>query len=297
MIANTKSEFTYIEVNQKLRFKINKLAYFFIMTFLSFLFLAPFLFMLSISLTTPETTAKLTFTLLPTEFHWQNYFTVLNNPEILTYLKNSLILVIFSCIGQVFSSALVAYSFARLQAPGKNIIFAILLSTLMIPQEVTLIPQFLLFKEFGWINTLLPLIVPNFFGGAFNIFLLRQFFTRIPRDFDEAATLEGLGFFGIFLRIILPMSRPPLVAVAIFTFSWNWGWFMGPLIYVSDPDKTPLALGVQLLSAARGAGAAPEWNIVMVASFMLTLPMLLVFIWGQKYLYSLDFGVGSSAIK
>jgi multiple sugar transport system permease protein len=213
------------------------------------------------------------------------------------FLLNSLTLVFFSMVGQVLVSSLVAYAFARLRAPGKEVIFIILLSTMMIPTEVTLIPQFVLFTKLSWINTLLPLIVPNFFGGAYNIFLLRQFITRIPVELDEAAQIDGLNFFGIYVYIILPLIRPALVAVAIFTFVWNWGAFFGPLIYVNDVSKMPLALGVQILSATNSAGQIPPWNLVMVGALVLTVPMILVYFFGQRFMDQLSLSGGSAGIK
>ncbi|MGI8746980.1 MAG: carbohydrate ABC transporter permease [Deinococcus sp.] len=263
---------------------------------LSVIFLVPFAYMISISLASPQTNFTHSFTILPHEFHWANYVQVFTDPAILGYIRNSVLLVVFSVIGQVLASSLVAYAFARLRAPGKNIIFAILLATLMIPSEVTLIPQFVLFKNLGWINTLLPLIVPNFFGGAYNIFLLRQFMARIPAELDEAARIDGLGYFGIYWRIILPLMVPALAAVSIFTFTFNWGWFMGPLIYLNDPSRFPLALGAQVLSSTGNAAETPPYHIAMVASMLLTIPMLLVFAFGQRYVYELSI-TGSSGTK
>jgi multiple sugar transport system permease protein len=238
------------------------------------------------------------FSFLPQEFHFENFVRVFG-PEyqLGRYFNNSLVLCIFSVIGQVFASSLVAYGFARLRAPGKDILFIVLLSTMMIPGEVTMIPQFDIFRRLEWINTLLPLIVPNFFGGAYNVFLMRQFISRVPTDLDEAAQIDGLGFLGIYGRIILPLIKPVLVTVAIMTFSWNWGWFMGPLIYINDTDKMPLALGVQILSAVPG-GQIPKYNIIMVGSLVLLLPLVVLYFFGQKYMYQVGIvSGGGSSIK
>jgi len=158
-------------------------------------------------------------------------------------------------------------------------------------------PQFVLFRYFRLINAHLPLSVPAFFGGAYNIFLIRQFITRIPTELDEAAKIDGLNPLGVYAWIILPLIKPVLAAVAIFTFSWTWGWFMGPLIYINDRAKIPLALAVQILSATQNAGAPPRWNLVMVGSLMLTVPMLIVFTLGQRYVFEISLTGGSSAIK
>jgi len=284
-----------MNLNLKLPEKISTYA---ILTFLSVLLGTPLLYVISIALASDETTYLAKFTLIPQEFHFENFVKIFQlDLNFTRFFMNSLILVVFAMLGQIISSSMVAYGFARLRAPGKDILFIILLCTMMIPGEVTMIPSFIIFRYLNWINSLLPLIVPNFFSNAFNIFLLRQFISRIPTELDEAAQLDGLGFFGIYFRIILPLIKPALIAIAIFTFTWNWGWFMGPLIYINDFDKAPLALGVQILSATSSSGQVPPWNLVMVGSLLLTLPMLVVYFFGQKYMD--EFGVigGSTAIK
>lgn len=276
-----------------------KLIVYALLTFFGFLLLAPFVFMISVALASDDTTMKTTFTFIPREFHFENFIRIFSSDfKLGRFFLNSLKLVFFAIIGQLFASGLAAYAFARLRAGGKTLIFMILLSTMMIPGQVTMIPQFVLFKHLGWMNTLLPIIVPNFFGGAYNIFLIRQFISRIPVSLDESAQLEGCSFFTIYTRIIMPLITPVLAAIAIFTFSWNWGYFMGPLIYVHDVAKMPLALGVQILSATSNAGQTPAWNMVMVASFMLTIPMILVYFFGQKYIYQIGITAsGSDSIK
>lgn len=276
-----------------------KIILYTIMTGFGFLLLAPFLYMISISLATPATNAKMTFSLIPRDLHWQNYVKVFTESDINLgrFVFNSMIISSFAILGQIFSSSLIAYGFARLRARGKKVLFMVVLSTMMIPAQVTMIPQFIIFRYLGWINTLRPLIVPNFFGGAFNIFLIRQFISRIPHTLDEAAKIDGLGYFGIYSRIILPLIKPILATVAIFTFTWNWGWFMGPLIYINDLDKMPLALGVKILSSTTNAGATPDWNLVMVASMVLTIPMILLFFFGQKYMFEANITGANSASK
>ncbi|MCJ7842253.1 carbohydrate ABC transporter permease [Lederbergia sp. NSJ-179] len=264
---------------------------------IGFALIVPFIYMISIALTSPATTVKMDFTIFPREFHWQNFLQVYQNKEILTYFKNSVILVVFAIIGQVLSSSFVAYGFSRLHGRGKNLLFIILLGTMMIPGQVMMIPQFIIFSKLGWVNTLLPLIVPNFFANAFNVFLLRQFISGIPRELDEAAKIDGLGYFGIYWRIIMPLLTPILIAIGIFTFNANWGMFMEPLIYINDVAKMPLALGVQIISATFSTNAIPDWNIVMVASLLLTGPMIIVFFFGQKYMFQANINAGSAGIK
>jgi len=239
---------------------------------------------------------KAAFTLFPREFRFENFVRVFTDYRMGTYLKNSIIITAFTVFGSVLSASFVAYGFARIRAKGSGFLFIVLLSTMMIPGEVTMVPQFIIYRELGWINTFLPLIVPSFFAGAFNVFLIRQFVMGIPRSLDEAAMIDGMGHLGIYAKIILPLTYPILAAIGIFSFAWNWGNFMGPLIYINDPKKTPLALGVQLISTVSG-GQMPPWNMVMVASMFLTIPMILVYTFGQKYVYEANINSGSAGIK
>lgn len=269
-----------------------------ILTIVSAILCAPLVFVVSIALSSDATTNALSFTFFPSEWHWENFVKVFDSGlPIGRYILNSLLIVIPSCIFMTLSSALVSYGFARLRAPGKDILFIIVLSTMMIPGQVLMIPQFILFRTLGWVNTLLPLVIPNLFANAYNVFLMRQFITRIPTELDEAAQIDGLGYFGIFSRIILPMMTPVLAAVCVFTFSANWGNFFGPLLYINDEKKMPLALGLQVLSASSSGAQTPPWNMIMVGSLILILPVLIVYYFSQKYLYESGMMTGSAGIK
>lgn len=257
---------------------------------------SPFMYMISIALASESTTVQSAFTFIPREFQVSNFLTIFTNNNLGTYLKNSIIITFFTIIGSVLSASVVSYGFARIKAKGSRFLFIVLLSTMMIPGEVTMVPQFIIFRHLDWINTFYPLIVPSFFAGAFNVFLIRQFIMSIPKSLDEAAMIDGMGHPGIYFRIIMPLTYPILTAIAIFSFSWNWGNFMGPLIYINDPEKMPLALGVQLLTTV-GGGQMPPWNLVMVASLFLTMPMVLVYLFGQRYVYEANITGGSSGIK
>jgi multiple sugar transport system permease protein len=258
----------------------------------------PLVFVGSIALAGDATVNNGAFTIIPREFHWDNFSRVFSTElPVGTFLLNSVLISLFSVVGQVLSSGLVGYAFARLRAPGKNTMFLVVIATMMIPTQITMIPQFILFRDLGWVNTFLPLIVPNFFSNAFNVFLVRQFVSRLPSELDEAAMMDGLGFFGIYRRIMFPMLRPVLIAIGIFTLTHTWGDFMGPLIYLNDESKMPLALGVQYITATSQAGQAPPWNLVMVGSILLALPMILVYYLGQKYLYEMDISGGSAGVK
>jgi multiple sugar transport system permease protein len=265
----------------------------------SAIFFVPFVLMISISLASDLTSSQNAFTVIPSEFEWRNFtevFTATGLP-VGRFITNSIVIATLSAVGQVVSSSLVGYAFARLRAPGKNFMFILVLATMMIPAQITMIPQFLLFKELGWVNTYLPLIIPNFFTNAFNVFLVRQFVSRISGELDEAAQVDGLGYFGVYRRIILPMMWPILTAIAIFTLTHAWGDFMGPLIYLNAEESMPLALGLQYMTSTSNAMQLPPWNLIMVGSIMLTLPMIVIYYLGQKYLYEMNLQGGSAGVK
>jgi len=197
----------------------------------------------------------------------------------LVYLKNTLIIVIFSVIGTLLSSSIVAYAFSRLAFPGRDILFNILLATMMLPGAVTLMPQFLIFRWFGWIDTLLPLWVPAFFGSAFNIFLLRQFFMQIPMELEDAAKIDGCSYPKAFWNIMMPQIKPALAVIAIWTFMGAWNNFMGPLIYINSPENMPLSYALKLFQGDRGGEPA----LLMAFSTLTMLPVLALFFFCQKY--------------
>jgi len=276
--------------------KFSKINLYLLLITISSILILPFIYMISIALASDATSTKMTFTLFPREWQFSNFLRVYSDPRLFTWLKNSAVITAAAIVGQIFSSSLVAYGFARLRAPGKNVLFMVLLSTMMIPMQITMIPQFVLFSKLGLVNTFWPLILPNFFGHPFNVFLMRQFITQIPGSLYDAARIDGLGFFGIYKMIILPLMKPILIAIGIFTFNTNWAMFLEPLIYLNSPEKMTLSLGVRVLTETSG-GAAPPWNTVMVASMLLTIPMLIVFFIGQRYIFEINFSSGSSSIK
>ncbi len=197
----------------------------------------------------------------------------------LVYLRNTLILVIMSVIGTVLSSAIVAYAFSRMKFPGRNVLFTILLSTMMLPAAVTLLPNFLIFRSLGWIDTLYPLWVPTFFAGAFNVFLLNQFFKTIPMELEDAAKIDGCSYWRTFWQVMMPQIKPALAVIAIWTFMGAWNNFMGPLIFISSPENMPVAYALQLFQSERGS----EQGLMMAFATMSMLPVLLLFFFAQKY--------------
>ncbi len=242
----------------------------------------PFAWTISTSLKTEQQTLEHPPSWVPEPIMWENYPDALTARPFDRYYINTAFITVLSVIGQVCSSAVVAYGFARFRFPGRGLMFLIVLSTLMIPFHMLIIPRFILFKYLGWLDTFLPLIVPNFFGGAFSIFLLRQYFLTIPLDLDEAAKMDGASALQIFIRIILPLARPALGAVAVFEFVSTWNDFLGPLIYLSSERNYTVSLGL----AAFRNDFFTEWNLFMAASAVAMLAPLVVFFLAQKYFIS-----------
>ncbi len=197
----------------------------------------------------------------------------------LVYLKNTLVIVIFSVIGAILSSTMVAYAFARIRFPGREFLFTLLLATMMLPGAVTLLPQFLIFRSLGWINTLLPIIVPTFFASAFNVFLLRQFLKQVPGELEDAAKIDGCNHGKILTKIMVPAIMPALAVIAIWTFMGAWNNFMGPLIYLSTPENMPLSYALQLFQGERQG----QPGLLMAFTTMTMMPVLLLFFFAQKY--------------
>lgn len=207
------------------------------------------------------------------------------------YLKNTLILCLLTVVGTVTSSALAAYGFARIPWRGRNKIFLIALATMMVPFPVVMVPVYSLFRALGWIGTLKPLWVGSFCAGAFNVFLLRQFFLTLPKDLSEAARIDGCSEFRIFWQIILPLSKPALMVVGLFQFMATWNDFMGPLIFLTDQKDFTLALGLQFFQSQHGG---TEWHYLMAASTLIVLPVILLFFFTQK---SFIEGISMTGIK
>src|SRR3954466_15273789 len=239
----------------------------------------PLLWMLSTSLKPIEEAMALPPAWLPGNVAWHNYVDTVRYIPFASYTLNTLAVCTMSSLGTVASSALVAFSFTRLEWPGKRIFFGLTLATMMVPFPVLMVPLYTVFKALGWLGSLKPLWFPSFFGGAFNIFLLRQFFTRIPKNLSEAMTLDGASELTIFRKIYLPLAKPALSVVALFQFIYSWNDFLGPLLYLSDQDTFTLSLGLQSYHNQLGGTA---WHFLMAASLLTTLPILVLFFFMQK---------------
>jgi multiple sugar transport system permease protein len=217
---------------------------------------------------------------------WQNYTEALEFLPVetdfgLLYLRNTLIIVILSVIGTVLSSSIVAYAFSRMRFPGRELLFAVLLSTMMLPSAVTMLPTFLIFKQLGWIDTLTPLWAPAFFAGAFNVFLLRQFFKSIPNELEDAAKIDGCSYLKSYWSVMLPQIKPALAVVGIWTFIGAWNNFMGPLIYINSPDKMPISYATQLFHTDRSS----QPGLIMAFSVMAIIPVLVLFFVAQRFFF------------
>lgn len=242
-------------------------------------FVVPLIFMISTSLKAMRQIAQFPPELVPNPVIWLNYPDVFLYAPMHLYFVNTMIFVIPSIIGAVFTSSLAAYAFARLRAPGKNILFMVLLSTMMLPAAVTLVPTYILFAQLGWIGGFKPLVVPALAGSAFFVFLMRQFFMTIPRELEEAALIDGCNRFRIYVSIILPLAKPVLATVTIFAFMGSWNEFFRPLIYLGNQDQYTLSLGLRVFVESHRT----EWGMMMAAATMMVMPVILIFFLAQKH--------------
>jgi multiple sugar transport system permease protein len=247
---------------------------------LSLLFLFPFYWMLTTALKAERNVFLWPPQWIPNPVLWSNFKEALSNPQLPfpLFFKNTMILEIGIIAGRLISCTFIAYGFARLEAPGKDILFGVLLATLMLPSAVTLIPRFILFNKIGWVNSYLPLIVPTWFGEAYAIFLMRQFFMTIPRELEEAARMDGASFLQIILGVIVPLSMPVLTVVLILSFKDIWNDFFGPLLYLNDLTKYPLAVGLAYFNGQFRV----QMSLLMAASVVVLLPLLIVFFIAQR---------------
>jgi len=261
--------------------------------------LLPFLWMLSTSLKTLRGAEASPPTLWPHPAQWHNYRDVfrLEKANFLLWTRNTLVIAVLGVTGTTLSSAIAAYGFARLRFRGRNALFVLMLSTMMIPFPVTMVPLFSLFRWLGdhtgiiWLGSFKPLWVPLWFGSAFNIFLLRQFFMTIPTELSESARIDGCSEFGIFWRIILPLAKPALAVVALFAFLAIWNDFLGPLVYLQRPEQFTLVLGLQNFQSQSGG---TSWHLLMAASVLVILPAILLFFLAQKTFIE---GIATTGLK
>ena len=247
----------------------------------SFIVLVPLIWMLSTSLKKQMDVYVFPPVWMPRPPQWQNYVTVMTTFRFPLYVLNTAFITTNIVVGTLISSSMAAYGFARLRAPGRDAIFLALLATLMLPHTVVIIPQFVLFKNLHWLDTVKPLVVPAFFGNIYRVFLLRQFLMTISAELEDAARIDGCSSLQIYYRIMLPLARPALVAVALFAFVENWNDFMGPLIYLNSESKRTIALALAFYQGSTQVG--PQYHLLMAASFVAIVPCLIVFCYAQRF--------------
>jgi len=267
------------------------------MTVLALVFIFPWFWTLSTSLKDPSELFIFPPLWLPATPIFDNYLEVFRQVPFGLWYFNSLVVVILSTVGVLLTATLVSYSFARFRWPGRDVVFAITLGTMMLPGEVTLIPKYILFKDIGWLNTILPLWVPAWFGGgAFTIFLLRQFTLSLPRDFDEAATIDGANPWQVLRHVLLPLLKPVLATVAVLHIIWTWNDFLEPLIYLASPEKFTVALGLRYFNVTPGQQTfgIPTEHLLMASVVMSTTPIIILYFAAQKYFVQ---GIVMSGIK
>jgi multiple sugar transport system permease protein len=279
---------------ERVKSMLGRLLLYAVLVVLAVAFMAPFLWSVSTSL---KSTAEIyTFppTLFPAVPQWGNYARVLELIPYGTWVRNSVVIVVLYTVGSVLTASLVAYSFARFEYPFKNAIFLVTLGTMMLPSQVTLIPQYVLFHRLGWINTSLPLWVPAWFGGgAFSIFLLRQFLMTLPRELDEAAHIDGAGAFRIYWAILMPLCKPALATLTVFSIIDNWTDFQGPLIYLNTPLNFTVAVGLNFFQAQTDIKYPMEF-MLMAGSVMTIVPMVVLFFLTQRFFME---GIVLSGVK
>lgn len=271
--------------------KISKSIIYIILFFISFVCLVPFYWMIRSSLMDMSQIFTMPPIWIPKPIKFSNYKEALTMLPFGRYFLNTLFVVVFTVLGTVITSSLCAYSFSRIEWKGRDTVFGILLTAMMIPFAVTLIPTFIGWQKLGVVNSYAPLIVPAWFGGGvFNVFLLRQFFRTIPKELDEAARIDGAGHFTIYSKIIIPLSKPSLIVVSLFSFMGSWNDFLGPLVYLNDGDKFTLLLGLMQFQGMYSA----QWQYMMAAATVVLVPIVIIFFIGQKYFIE---GISMSGMK
>ncbi len=268
------------------------LAAYVILTLVAVVFLAPLAWMFATSLKQESQVFDMSALSMPNPVEWGNYREAISVIPFMRYLFNTTLITGLTIVGTLLASSVAAYGFARLRFPGRNVLFIIAISTMMVPGIVPMIPRFAMYKYLKWVDTIKPLVVPFFFGVPFHIFLFRQFFLTLPRDLEDAAKIDGASTFQIYWKIMLPLTKPALATVTIFTFMGTWNDFMGPWVYLKSQAKWTLSLG---LASFQGQQAfQTPWHLLMAASLLVLLPALIIFFVAQKYFIR---GIATGGIK
>ena len=269
---------------------ISKAFLYLILVLGAMIFLFPICWMLVTALKTREEVMTYPMQWLPEVPQWGNFARAITAFPILLYLRNTLFLVVFNLMGTVLSCTLVAYAFSRLRWPGRDVWFMVLLGTMMMPGVCTMIPSFIMYRNFGWIDTYLPLIVPSFTASAGNVFLIRQFFRTIPNELSESAKIDGASHLRIYSQIIMPLCSPVVVMVAVGTFMWTWNDFQGPLLYLNDNNLYTITYGLRTFQTQNST----DWSLLMAAALVISAPTIILFLSCQKYFIE---GIVMSGLK
>lgn len=273
---------------------VNRVLLYVIAASLVCLSMGPFLWTIASSLKDTKEIAQFPPILFPERARFENYAEVFRMVPMWSFIRNTVQVSVLAVFAQVISATLVAYGFSRFRFPGRDLLFMVLISTLILPREVLLIPSFLLFKYLGMINTLTPLWAPSLFGGAFYVFLLRQFFFTLPRDLDEAAKIDGANSLQILWQVLMPLCQPAMATVAIFSFLSHWNEYLEALIYLSSKENFTLAVGLRFFQQIPNDAQEPRDQLLMAAALIMTAPVLLLFFTAQRYFIR---GIVMSGIK
>ncbi len=258
---------------------IGKIFVYIILILVSMVLIAPLLWMLSTSLKPMTEIVQFPPTLIPESIQWDNYLHTVQAFPFFRYMQNTMFITAFVVAGNILSNSFIAYGFAKIDFPGKNILFALVLATMMVPGFVTMIPQYILFTQIGWVGTYLPLIVPSFFGSAFYIFLMRQFYMSVNNELIEAAQIDGANHLYIWSRLMLPLTKPALITIGIMSFNGAWNDFLGPLLYITREENYTLQIGLQSFQSQ----STTQWNYLMAGATLVMIPTILLFFFAQKY--------------
>lgn len=265
--------------SQKKTTRVKKIISYVLLTLVGLVLITPLLWMIFTSVKPMAEIVRFPPTFFPETINFDNYLKAIQSFPFWQYAKNTLFITVLVVLGNVLSNSFIAYGFAKLSFPGKKFLFALVLSTMMIPGFVTMIPQYVLFSKIDWVGTYLPLIVPAFFGNAFNIFLMRQFYLSINDELIEAAEMDGANHLYIWSHLMIPLTKPALITIAINSFNSAWNDFLGPLLYIQDQSKYTLQIGLQVFQNQ----STTQWNYLMAGATLVLLPTVLLFFFAQRY--------------
>ncbi len=273
---------------------VSRIIYHIFIAGLGFVMIYPVLWMISGSLKDNSEILSGSLNLIPPHWRWENYKTGwagFGKITFTTYFKNSIIITVIATLGTVISSSLIAYSLARIKYRGNKLIFTIMIATMLLPGQVVMIPQYLIYNRIGWVGTILPLVVPHFFGAPFFIYMMMQFMAGIPRELDEAAIIDGCSKYSVYSRVIIPLLKPALISTIIIQFYWKWDDYMGPLLYLGKPQAYTVSIAVKLF---KDATSKTDYGPMFAMSTLSMIPVFLIFLFFNRYLVD---GISTSGLK